>query len=50
MVVFIYFYLLFVCLYLLMFYIGELMVEKFPKSWFAIMWRSYISDRDPDDI
>ena len=48
--VFIYFYLLFVCIYLLMFYIGGLMVKKFPMSWFARMWRSYICDRDPDDI
>ena len=47
--VFIYFYLLFICLYLLMFYIGEIIVERFPNSKFTEIWKRHICGDDPDE-
>jgi hypothetical protein len=31
-------------------YIGELIRNKYPQSWFADMWRNHISDVDPDEM
>jgi hypothetical protein len=33
-----------------MFYIGEMLVEKFPTSKFSKIWRTYICDEDPDEM
>jgi hypothetical protein len=49
MILFLYIVLMIGVITNVLFLIGEFLVGKFPTSKFSKIWRSYISDIDPDD-